>query len=234
LVIEEALASLPDVSFIVYEPTAQYQNVAKREGVEKLTPPRALIAELVRRYWILGIECTLLEIQKLAYFLERHLEEQGMGNPLDLRFSADKFGPYAPRLTFLLHALDGSYLHCSKRLADAGPFDIIWFDDQKKDRVAAYLTTPEAKPYKKALELTDKLIDGFQSPLGMELLATVDWLLHENGVKPNINDIRAALRNWPGGKRSAERKQRIFDDRLIGLALQRLDHSPRLLNEAED
>ena len=54
----------------------KYQNVSKREGVEKLTPARALIAELVRRYWILGMECSLLEIQKLAWFLERAIERE--------------------------------------------------------------------------------------------------------------------------------------------------------------
>jgi hypothetical protein len=43
-----------------------YQNVVKKNGVEKLTPARALIAEMVRRYWLLGIECTLLETQKLC------------------------------------------------------------------------------------------------------------------------------------------------------------------------
>jgi len=227
-VIEAALKSLSHVTIIVYEPTSKYQNVAKRAGVEKLTPPRALVAELVRRYWILGIECTLLEIQKLAYFLERSIEMQGLNNTLDLRFEAHRFGPYAPRLTHLLNALDGSYLHCDKRLADADPFDTIWFDDSKKDMVAAYLTTPEAKVYRSALEATATLIDGFQSPLGMELLATVDWLLHSKQVKPSVADVRTALRAWPGGPQAGERKQRIFDDRLIALALKRLAHDARL------
>src|SRR5450432_4266520 len=36
--IEEAFESLPDLDVTVYEPTDMYQNVAKREGVEKLTP----------------------------------------------------------------------------------------------------------------------------------------------------------------------------------------------------
>jgi hypothetical protein len=83
--------------------------VSKRAGVEKLTPACALVAEPVRRYWILGIECSLLEIQKLAYLLERSVEKLGLNNPLDLRFQADKYGPYAPRLTHLLDGLDGSY-----------------------------------------------------------------------------------------------------------------------------
>jgi len=38
--IVKVLDSLRDVSIIVYELTRQYQNVAKREGVEKLTPAR--------------------------------------------------------------------------------------------------------------------------------------------------------------------------------------------------
>ncbi|MBV5275024.1 MAG: phosphate phosphatase, partial [Lamprocystis purpurea] len=106
-------------------------NVAKRSGVQQLTPARALIAELVRRYWILGIECSLLEIQKLAWFLERNIEIYALDNPLDLRFEANKYGPYAHRLHHLINGLDGSYLHCDKRLADAGPLDVIWFEDTK-------------------------------------------------------------------------------------------------------
>ena len=68
--IEAALGSLDGVDVIVYEPARQYQNVSKRAGVEQLTPARALVVDLVRQYWVLGIECTLLEIQKIAYFLE--------------------------------------------------------------------------------------------------------------------------------------------------------------------
>jgi hypothetical protein len=213
---------MPEVQFTVYEPTSRYQNVAKRTGVEKLTPPRALIADLVRRYGVLGMACTLLEIQKLAYFLERSIQANGVINLLDLRFQPARYGPYAVRLAHLLNGLDGSYLHCEKRLADAEPFDIIWFDDGKTDSVAVYLTTPEAKPYKSSLETTADLIDGFQSPLGMELLATIDWLLYHNGVGPSVADVRKALGAWPGGDRSGERKQRIFSDRLISLALERL------------
>lgn len=187
-----------------------------------MTPARALIAELVRRYWILGIECSLLEVQKLAYFLERSIEKLHLKNPLDLRFAADKYGPYASRLTHLLDGLDGSYLHCDKRLGDAGPFDVIWFDEAKKDRVAAYLKSSDAKPYLPALEMTADLIDGFESPLGMELLATVDWLVHKMSVEPNRVAVRRGLQSWKGGHKAAERKQRLFDDRLIDLGLQRL------------
>jgi hypothetical protein len=220
--IEAALGSLDDVEIVVFEPTNQYQNVSKRFGVESLRPARALVAELVRRYSILGIECTLLEIQKLAYFLERCIMAQKLPNVLDLRFDAERYGPYAPRLTHLLDHLDGSYLHCGKRLSDAGPADVIWFEDSKKEKIAAYLATGEAKAYRAALEATTEIIDGFESPLGMELLATVDWLINRRGVKPAARDVKAALREWPGGADAGARKRRLFDDRMIELALQRL------------
>ncbi len=127
--IKLALGDL-DTKIMVFEPTQQYQNVAKRAGVEKLTPARALVAELVRRYWVLGMECSLLEIQKLAWFLERAIERYNPDqNPLQLQFVAHKYGPYANKLDHLLNNLDGSYLHCEKRISDANPLDVIWFDE---------------------------------------------------------------------------------------------------------
>ncbi len=228
--IEAALADLHDVDITIYEPTATYQNVAKRNGVEKLTPARALVAELVRRYWVLGIECSLLEIQKLAWFLERHVALAGLPNPLELRFTADRYGPYADRLKHLLDRLDGSYLHCDKRLADAGPLDIIRFDDSKKERVSAYLKSGEAQAFEKTLEETAKLIDGFESPLGLELLATVDWLIYRENHDPRRDSIRAALGAWPGGDQAGRRKERLFNDRLVDAALERLAplYEPRM------
>jgi len=209
-----------DIEILVFEPTSQYQNVAKRTGVEKLTPARALIAELVRRYWVLGMECSLLEIQKLAWFLEREIEKRGLTS-LDLRFNAHKYGPYADRLRHLLEGLDGSYLHSDKRISDATPLEVIWFDDTRKDLVHRYLQS-EAKAYAHALESTTALIDGFESPFGMELLATVDWLLAREGVAPTVPALREGLRHWRGGSDAAARKERLFDDRALGIALERL------------
>jgi O-acetyl-ADP-ribose deacetylase (regulator of RNase III) len=223
--IERALGDLPNVDIEVFEPTKQYQNVAKRMGVEKLTPARALVAELVRRYEVLGMECTLLEVQKLAWFLERALERFSSDNPLDLRFKAHRYGPYADRLRHLLEGLDGSYLHCDKRLSDADPLDTIRFDDSRKEYLAAYLKSSEFKPYRTALEFATQLIDGFESPHGMELLATVDWLLEREGCEPTVPSIQAALRQWPSSESGAgERKARLFDERTIGIALNRLTH----------
>ena len=220
--IEAALAELPEVDAHVFAPTGQYQNSAKRTGHEKLTPARALIAELVRRYLILGIECTNLEVQKLSWCLQRSLQKLGLPDPLDLRFQAHKYGPYAERLRHLLDGLDGSYLHCEKRLADAGPMEAIWFDDSKKEAVGNYLAQADAVAYLPALEMTTRIIDGFESPHGMELLATVDWLISEGHGEPNVAGIRLGLQNWAGGTAAAQRKSRLFDDRVVGLAIEKL------------
>ena len=228
--IESALGDLAHVNIEVFEPTKRYQNVAKRTGVEKLTPARALIAEIVRRYEVVGMECTLLEVQKLAWFLERALERVASDNPLDLRFQAHRYGPYADRLRHLLEGLDGSYLHCDKRLSDAGPLDTIRFDDTRKDYLAAYLKSSEFKPYRAALDFAIHLIDGFESPFGMELLSSVDWLLQRERCEPNIPSIQAGLRKWPANEPSAaDRKAKLFDERTIGIALDRLSHSTQVL-----
>ena len=223
--IESALGDLEGVEIVVFEPTSKYQNVAKRQGMEKLTPARALIAELVRRYWVLGMECSLLEIQKLAWFLERAIEAEGVDDPLDLRFEANNYGPYADRLRHLLNGLDGSYLKSEKRINDCEPLDIIWFNDAKREKVGLYLQT-EAKAYLPALEKTTNLIDGFESPFGMELLASVDWLLSQSQTPPDPELVMEGVRHWPGGTNSARRKLKLFDRSKIELALDRLRTVP--------
>lgn len=220
--IEAALADLPEVEATVYAPTGEYQNAPKREGVRDLTSARALIAGLVRRYAVLGLECTNLEVQKLAWFLDRSIGRLQLPDPLNLQFTANKYGPYADRLRHLLNGLDGSYLHCEKRLADAGPSDLIWFEESERDNVENYLHSGASVSYLPALEETSEIIDGFESPLGMELLATVDWLTFKDGCEFTVPAIRTALAVWPGGKSAARRKNKLFDDRLLGLAIDRL------------
>jgi O-acetyl-ADP-ribose deacetylase (regulator of RNase III) len=217
--IHDILKDLDDVEVHIYEPTPEYQNVAKKKGAEKLTDARALVIELVRRYLLLGIECSLLEVQKLAFFLDREIRAKGLGDPLKLRFVARRYGPYADPLRHLLDALDGSYLHCGKRISDAKRFDAIWVDESKNAQVAAYLETEAAK-LTPAVDDTYNLIDGFESPHGMELLSTVAWLLEEESCEPTVASVRDGLESWP--ENGGQRKQRLFDDRMLGLAIDRL------------
>jgi len=228
LLLEEALGNLPGVEVVVFEPTARYAPAPKRRGVEELTPARALVAEMIRRYSVLGLGCTLLEVQKLAWFLHRAFEALGTHDPLRVRFSANSYGPYSDQLRHLLDALDGSYLHCERRLSEAGPLDYISFADERRQTVTAYLEG-QAREYLPGLDAATRYIDGFESPLGMELLATVDWLVAHQGWDADEAVIRRALDEWPGGHSAGQRKQRLFDDRMLGLALERVREGIHLL-----
>jgi O-acetyl-ADP-ribose deacetylase (regulator of RNase III) len=220
--IEAALGDrLADVDVVVYEPTAAYQNVTKTTGVEKLTPARAMIAEMVRRYEVLGFDCSILEVQKLAWVLSRVLAWLGLKDPMRLHFEANRYGPYADDLRHLLNNLDGSYLHSDKRLADAKPGDVLHFAPDHREKLDGYFRTAEGAPYMEAIERTDVVIDGFQSPLGMEALATVDWLLEREKAEPTVSGIRTALARWPT-EGAAERKQKLFSDKLLQAAVDRL------------
>ena len=220
--IVDVITKIENLDAIIYEPTSKYQNVTKRKGVQRLTPARALVAEMVRRYCLLDIDCSILEVQKLAWFIERGVRQMQVQDPLNFQFVADKYGPYSHNLTKLLDSLDGSYLICEKRLADAGPLDLIWFNYEKMDLVKAYLRSGLGKTYIGVLEWASEMIDGFESPLGMELLSTVDWLVDQEGFPLTIDGVKQGLRNWTGGVAAGERKLRILDDRLIGIALDQL------------
>jgi O-acetyl-ADP-ribose deacetylase (regulator of RNase III) len=226
--IEAAMAEIPEVQIRVYAPTEKYQNAPKRSGVAELTPARAIVAELVRRYGILGVECTNLEVQKLAWFFYRAIVHFDLPDPLSLRFEANKYGPYSDQLRHLLDALDGSYLHCEKRLADASPFDVLWFEDSQREQVAEFLGSPEASHFVVAIERTSEIIDGFESPLGMELLATVDWLVNNGRAECTLESVKSGIASWPHGRAAARRKMRLFNDRLLGLAIDRLHQTMKM------
>ena len=217
-VIESTLSRLDGLRATVYEPTAKYQNVVKKRGVDELTPARALIAEMIRRYCALGLGCTVLEVQKLAWFISRGAEQQGVQDPLGLHFKAHYYGPYADKLRHILDAMDGSYLGCERRLADANPMNEIWFNADKVRHVATYMQSA-GKHYLPVLEWATETIKGFESPLGMEALATVDWLLQRDGRTPTTEHVWDGIRRWGRGQ---ERKARIFDDNIVRLALERV------------
>ena len=175
---------------------------------------------MVRRYCLLGIDCSILEVQR---FIERGARRFQVANPLKFKFQANKYGPYSHNLTKLLDSLDGSYLRCDRRLADAGPLDLIWFNEAKYDRLQAYLNSGEGKEFSRVLEWASTTIDGFESPLGMELLSTVDWMMQHDKIMPTIDGVMKGLQSWPGGEKASQRKLKIFDRRLVSIALEKLE-----------
>ena len=73
--------------------------------------------------------------------------------------------------------------------------------------------------YRPALDHAEAVIDGFQSPHGLELLATVDWLRRRSGVEMALGPMRAAIQAWPGPPGSGARKARAFTPEQVAIAI---------------
>jgi len=162
---------------------------------------------LMGQYAVVGYRLTLLEIQKLAYFL------QEAGQPLRLNHQAGLYGPYAPNLNKVLEVLEGHYTRG-------------YGDTQKPDVEIALLpgATEEAEqflaghqPEHERLDRVSRLIEGFETPYGMELLSSVHWLaVRSDSPARNREEAVSGMASWN------PRKQRMFQPDHIGVAWERL------------
>jgi len=59
--------------------------------------------------------------------------------------------------------------------------------------------------------------------VGMELLATADWLIANEHCEAKIESLMEGMKHWTGGSQAAKRKVRLFDARSISIALERLN-----------
>jgi O-acetyl-ADP-ribose deacetylase (regulator of RNase III) len=199
--IEAALGSLADVRIEVYEPDGApaSDKMRQRREVPRMTSGRAALVELVHRYLggLLDPFVTLLEVHKLMYFM------QSAGEPLKLRFAQGPYGPYAENLRHVLHAIEG---HLIAGYDDGG-------DVPDKQLTLVPGTVKEAEAFLSKHEETrarfDKVVDlveGFESPFGLELLSTVHWVLSHHSVR-GTEDLVTRVYAWNERKRQFTRRQ---------------------------
>ncbi len=193
--IERALAAVPDVRVLVFEPTGKpaTNEMASAAEPPKMTPGRAVLVGLMQRYLagLLDPFVSLLEVHKLMYF------QQEAGEPLRLRYVKAAYGPYAENLRHVLARIEG---HMVSGYADGGDTP-----DKQLEVVPAAL-----KDANELLERTPDtlerfrrvgdLVGGFESPFGMELLATVHWVATHEGAATPAAAADAAYR-WNDRKR---------------------------------
>lgn len=207
--IEQAFAELPDVQVLLYSPQGApaAKDMPVRTARPKMTAARALFIKLMDHYSALHYRRTLLEIQKLAYFL------QEAGEPLRLRFEKGLYGPYAHNLNKVLETLEGHYIRG-------------FGDSQKPDTEIDLLphAVEEADDFLKQhtesvkrLEKVSDLIAGFETPYGMELLSSVHWVgVHEDLAAQDEAAAAQAVQNWNARKRG------MFQSHHVQVAWQRL------------
>lgn len=210
--IEKKLGGLTDVKILVFEPKGAPENKAMKVETRKpnMTRGRAALLAIFRKYLVPGYELTMLEIQKLAYFL------QEAGEPLRLKFEKEKYGPYAETLHHVLQRIEGHFIRgYGDRSRDAC---VTVFNEAMND--AESMLESEFPETLRLTEHVKALIEGFETPFGLELLSTVHWVLkHEPESNGSLEATVRAVHSWN------DRKARLFTEKHIKIARQRLQET---------
>ena len=212
--IEDAFSALPDVKVLLFEPVGapNAKSMPVRTHRPHMTPARALFVKLMDAYSALDYSRTLLEVQKLAYFL------QAAGQPLRLRYEAGRFGPYAHNLNKVLEVMEG---HFVRGYGDnQKPGTEIELLSGALEEADAFLADDEAA--RQRLRWVAELIEGFETPYGMELLATVHWVAHQAspGHEERAADAEQAIEHVHAWN---PRKCSVFRPEHVRVAWERLD-----------
>lgn len=203
--IEKAFESLRDVRVILYEPKGapSAADMAKDVKRPNMTEGRALLLGLMRRYLsaVMDPTVTLLELHKLMYFM------QASGQPLKLDYTKGPYGPYAENLRHVLTHIEGHF--------------VTGYGDAADKPEKAIEPIPEAvaaaeeflRDHPKVHERFNRvvhLIEGFETPFGMELLSTVHWVATQEGA---ANAAQATERTHAWNAR-----KRMFKDQQVQVA----------------
>lgn len=204
--IHGALSALRDVDVLVFEPHGiNSPTVLPILEPERpaMTAGRAALLGLMHRYLIGLAEpfVTLLEVHKLLYFM------QETGEPLRLRYVKASHGPYAENLRHVLRALDGHYLKGGGSGGDRTdePLNLIPGAIREAEAFLGQHTETRSR-----FDRVVELVAGYESPFGLELLATVHWVINEIRTDA-ISEVVRATYEWNSRKRQ-------FSERQIELA----------------
>ncbi|CAM2007031.1 type II toxin-antitoxin system antitoxin DNA ADP-ribosyl glycohydrolase DarG [Acanthopleuribacter pedis] len=205
----KAFEPLEQVRVVIFEPkgapAAKEQVKAKREPL--MTPGRAALVVLADRYLsgLMDTSVSLLELHKLLYFM------QAAGEPLNLVFKKASYGPYAENLRHVLNEIEGWLL---TGCADGGdkPYKPLCPMPEGIKLSRRFLADlPSTGGH---VARVSDLVAGFESPFGLELLATVHWVVDRESVT-SLERVIEKTYNWN------ERKRR-FSEYQIGLAAKTL------------
>lgn len=204
--IEQAFANAP-IRALVFEPSGAppASRMIERRERPSLTPFRATLVWLLDRYLIPGEAASPLEVQKLLYFT------QEAGVPLRLSFVKQRYGPYADRARHAVKQLEGHFL--TGYGDGTGDTSVRLLPGATEEAASVLEANPETRA---RYERVKELIVGFETPYGLELLATTHWV----ATREQAHDAGSAaslVRNW------SKRKGRLFTDKHVEIAWRRLE-----------
>jgi O-acetyl-ADP-ribose deacetylase (regulator of RNase III) len=208
--IRAKLDALKGVDVRIYTPSGTPAAADMRNAGPKprMTPGRAALIEIVRRYSAVAVEgASPIAVQKLMYFL------QAAGEPLGLKYQRNHYGPYADNLRAVLREIEGHYLEGfgdgSQRVEVSEPFRLL------PGAHEAALEQLNEQP--ETLDRIDRVLElatGFESATSLELLATVHWIAADSRAAGASDDaIADEVRRW------SDRKARLFTTGQVHKAL---------------
>lgn len=199
--IENSLRALDNVKVVIFEPAASSDDTRFNHStnVPKMTAGRAALVELMNRYLggLLDPFITLLEVHKLMYFMEQS------GEPLRLKFTKGPYGPYAENLRHVLKAVEGHLVSGYADGGDAPDKQLKLVPGAVEDASAFLETNSETRT---RLDKVADLVEGFESPFGLELLATVHWIASNENAR-TIEDVVSMTYAWNDRKRQFTKRQ---------------------------
>lgn len=203
--VEVAFSGLPSVQIWLFEPgeTPAPENIANNTPKPPLTANLAAILLALHAYAIAGYESSWVEVQKLLYFL------QEAGQKLRLKYEKDLYGPYADNLRHAMNKIEGHY---TLGFGDGTvkPITPIRLLPDAAEQAQAFMDCC-AKNCPDALHKVASLIEGFESPYGLELLATVHWVITREGVdRTSPEAVIAAVHGWNARKATVMKPQHII------------------------
>lgn len=206
--IEAALSRVPETQTFIYDPeyVPDPDDTRAKGPKPELTPARAIMLKLIDLYGIARYQLGRLEAQKLAYFVQTAGETE-----LRLNFKEGKFGPYAEELNFLLQKLEGHYVSGYGDRKRGSRIKLL--SGAKKAADNFLQSCPRTQEH---IERVARLIEGFETPYGMELLATVHWTATQKRAT-SFEEALRIVRDWN------PRKGDLFNEQHVGVAWKRLE-----------
>lgn len=208
--IRAKLAPLDDVHIVIYPPDGapRAADMPNAENRPSMTPSRAAMIRVMAGYETHALSApSPIETQKLAYFL------QLAGEPLRLTFTKSHYGPYADDLRKTLRAIEGHFISGfgdgSAPVQASEPLAVL--PDALAESEPTLVGHPETL---ERIERVLALAEGFESAYGLELLATVHWVTHQEGVQ--MGDLDGVIREV---QRWSNRKGNMFSRDHIAKAV---------------
>jgi O-acetyl-ADP-ribose deacetylase (regulator of RNase III) len=208
------LERIKNVDIIIFQPNVAIKEILKKQESNKevkLTPARALLLYAMFYYETLGENSSLFIANKLVYLMQR------LGEPSfkKLEFTASHYGPYCVQVSHLVHALNGKYLKGMEQMKLTA-FEPIELQYDKIKEVSEYVKKELKSDQIERLKRLLSLIDGFQSALSLEILASVDFVRKQNpGIE--LHDTVIKTQNW------SNRKRYLFKEKYINIAYNHLE-----------